>query len=161
LYLVSVAIMFFMGGGQEEPGWRGFALPRMQPRFGPLGGAVLLGLLWGLWHLPLYAWVPDYNNAGSGLVRIATSFLGFLGYTVALSAILAWALNGTRGSVFLVMLVHATANATFGFAPETRLASWSLTLAMAVLALVIVATTRGRLGYQHTPDASATAAAES
>ena len=46
----------------EEPGWRGFALPRMEARFGPLRGSVLLALLWAGWHLPLF-WYPGWTTA--------------------------------------------------------------------------------------------------
>lgn len=156
-YLLLVVIMMFLGGGQEEPGWRGFALPRMQARFGPLDGTAVLGLLWGLWHLPLYVLISDYNNAGSGFGSVATSFLGFCGYTIALSMIMTWVFNHTSPSLFLVMLVHGSMNTLFGLAPETTLASWSITLAFAALALVIVVATHGRLGYRTVPVASAPA----
>jgi membrane protease YdiL (CAAX protease family) len=159
-YLLLVVIMATLGGGQEELGWRGFALPRLQPRFGPLAGTVLLGVLWGLWHLPLYVLVDDYNNAGSGFVRVATSFLGFVGYTIAISLIMTWVFNHTRGSLLLAMLVHGALNATFGLAPETTLAAWSLTLAIAALALVIAAATHGHLGYRRMPLEAATAATD-
>jgi membrane protease YdiL (CAAX protease family) len=159
-YLALILVMFFLGGGQEEPGWRGFALPRMQARFGPLPGTVLLGLLWGVWHLPLFLWVPDYNNAGFGFVSVTATFLGFVGYSVALSLIMTWVFNHTRGSVFMAMLVHATANANFALAPESQLAGTSVVLSIAVLALVILAATRGQLGYRELPLAPATSAAD-
>ena len=57
LLLVSYPFTYlavFFGGGPlgEEPGWRGFALPRMQQRFGALWGTMILGVLWTCWHLP-------------------------------------------------------------------------------------------------------------
>jgi membrane protease YdiL (CAAX protease family) len=157
LFPVVVVALFFLGGGQEEPGWRGFALPRMQARFGPLAGAILLGLLWGLWHLPLFVWIPDYDHAGSGFVDVATSFVVFTtGFTVGLSLILAWVFNHTRGSVFMAMLLHASVNTALGLAPTTRLATMTVFLAIGVLGLVIVAATRGELGYRQRPGASET-----
>src|ERR671933_1437818 len=52
-YLGSFVLVTILGGPLfEEPGWRGFALPRLQPLHGPLVGTLILGLLWALWHLP-------------------------------------------------------------------------------------------------------------
>ena len=50
-----VLTFLFRGPLFEEPGWRGFALPRLQERHGPFAGSLFLGLLWGAWHLPLYS----------------------------------------------------------------------------------------------------------
>ncbi|HSP54645.1 MAG TPA: hypothetical protein VLS25_03570 [Dehalococcoidia bacterium] len=71
-----------------------------------------------------------------------------------------WVFNHTRGSVFMAMLVHATANANFALAPESQLAGTSVVLSIAVLALVILAATRGQLGYRDMPLAPATSAAD-
>jgi membrane protease YdiL (CAAX protease family) len=56
--LALFVYIFFLGGPVgEELGWRGFALPRLQSLHGPLVGSLILGVLWGLWHLPLF-WTP-------------------------------------------------------------------------------------------------------
>lgn len=87
-YLATFVVIVFVGGGQEEPGWRGFALPRLQQRFGPIRGSVLLGTLWGFWHLPLFVFIPNYDNAGYGAAEIATAFLVFVcGVTIGQIAV--------------------------------------------------------------------------
>jgi uncharacterized protein len=71
-YLVTFVFVAVLGGPLgEEIGWRGFALPRMQPLHGPLVGSIILGLLWGLWHLPEFM-VPTWadSSGGSGLLAI-------------------------------------------------------------------------------------------
>ena len=69
----GVSALFAAGIG-EEPGWRGFALPRIQ-RYRPLRGSLLLGALWGVWHLPLWLWIPGHSGARSGLPAIGLLIL--------------------------------------------------------------------------------------
>jgi membrane protease YdiL (CAAX protease family) len=147
-YLASVAFLAILGGGEEEPGWRGFALPRLQERFGPLVGSVLLGVLWGLWHLPLFVFVPDYNSAGRGPAGIALTFLAFaMAGTVGQSLLLTWLFNHTRGSVLLAVLAHASLNAGWLFVAPSRPASITVFLALAVAGAAVAIATRGRLGH--------------
>jgi membrane protease YdiL (CAAX protease family) len=53
-YLMTLAFVAVLGGGQEEPGWRGFALPLLQEKHAPVKATLILGFLWGIWHVPLY-----------------------------------------------------------------------------------------------------------
>jgi uncharacterized protein len=104
-YLATFIVILFVGGGQEEPGWRGFALPRLQEQFGPVPASLALGALWGIWHLPLFILVPNYDNAGYRPGQIATTFIIFAGgFMVGLSLLLTWLFNQTNGSVLLAML---------------------------------------------------------
>lgn len=53
-YLSTFVFVLFLGGGLEEPGWRGFGLPVLQEKYPPLLATLILGLVWGIWHVPLY-----------------------------------------------------------------------------------------------------------
>jgi membrane protease YdiL (CAAX protease family) len=70
VWTVSLALAFVLGGRRaevrldfliplaalgEELGWRGFALPRLQSRIGPLSASLVIGVIWAAWHLPYYA----------------------------------------------------------------------------------------------------------
>jgi membrane protease YdiL (CAAX protease family) len=62
LYVVATPVFLFVGGPVfEEIGWRGFALPRLQGLYGPLVGSLILGVLWALWHLPLFL-IPSWDT---------------------------------------------------------------------------------------------------
>jgi len=157
-YLVSYLLTFLAGGPLlEEPGWRGFALPRLQERCGPLLGTLLLGGLWSLWHLPLYLFIPGYNGAGSGLVSISIAFVEFAVVTTGLAFIITWVFNHTGDSALLTMLLHASSNTAisqfprlFPSRPPTPLSY----VALIVVTLLLIVVTRGRLGYRRkVPDA--------
>jgi uncharacterized protein len=96
IYLIFVGL--FAGGLDEELGWRGYALPRLQQRYGALVASLILGVIWAVWHLPNW-FLPDSNQA-------AVSFPIFLVGAVALSIILSWLYNSTGGSLLLVILAH-------------------------------------------------------
>lgn len=91
----------------EETAWRGFALPRLQARMSPLSAAVLLGTVWGLWHLPLFL------TAGTFQSRIP--FPGFLLSTVATSVLVSRIFDSTRGSVLLAAVFHAATDVAIAF----------------------------------------------
>lgn len=90
--------LLFVGLG-EEPGWRGFALPQLQTRHTPLMANLVLAPIWTIWHLPLFG-----NEFPWPIV--APFILSVFGGTFVLT----WLFNGTKGSVFLTMLFHATLN---------------------------------------------------
>ena len=86
----------------EEPGWRGFALPRLIERLGPNVGTLILGIAWAFWHLPLFA-VP-------GTAQYGIPFLPFLITLMAWSLLVTFIVMQTRGSAVGAMLFHASAN---------------------------------------------------
>lgn len=91
----------------EETAWRGFALPRMLPRFGRLGASLLLGLVWAGWHLPLFLIEGSFQSR-LPLVAFALS-------TVAVSVLIGWLVDACRGSVLIAALLHASTDVTIGF----------------------------------------------
>jgi membrane protease YdiL (CAAX protease family) len=149
-YIPAFIVILLVGGPlAEEPGWRGFALPRLEQRVGPLLGTLLLGMLWGLWHLPLFLFTPGYNGAGTGFVGIGLPFVSFVIGEVALAVIFTWVFNNTRGSVLLTMLLHASANTIIGTVFLTQRGYLSLYLTYSVVAVLLIVTTRGRLSYRR------------
>lgn len=84
----------------EEPGWRGFALPRLQNQFGPLPAAVVLGVIWAAWHLPFF-WYPGWAS-----IPVWLYFL----MVVPLSVIISFATNLARFGVIAPILIHAAFN---------------------------------------------------
>jgi uncharacterized protein len=86
----------------EEPGWRGFALPRLIARFRPIRGTLILGIAWAVWHLPLFmiAGTPQYR----------TSFLPFALMLMAWSMVITLLVLRAQGSVIPPMLFHASVN---------------------------------------------------
>jgi membrane protease YdiL (CAAX protease family) len=148
VYPLSFVFSFFLGGALfEEPGWRGFALPRLQQRFGPLWGTLLLGVLWGFWHLPVFL-VPGFNGAGTGFVGISIPFVEFVIGTMAMAVIFTWVFNNTRGSVLLAILLHTSADAAT--ATVSSLLVFSMVyVVLVVAALLIMVVTRGHLSYER------------
>ena len=95
----------------EEPGWRGFALPRLQARLGALGASLVLGVLWGLWHLPLALTSGDPT---------AGTFSGWYLLGITGDAVLyTWLFNSTGASLLLVVLLHAAMSTTGLFLAAT------------------------------------------
>jgi len=93
----------------EELGWRGYALPRLAQPLGLGGASVVLGVIWALWHLPLF-FLPGSGSDGQ-------SFPLYLLHVTALSVAICWLYWKTGGSLLLVMLMHASINNTAGIVP--------------------------------------------
>lgn len=104
---VVLLLVFLIGGYGEELGWRGFALSRLQERFGALGGALVLGLLWAGWHLPTFGVIETYREMSVPMI-----VGGFLFGILCGSVVLAHVWTRTGGSVLAVTLWHTTYNFT-------------------------------------------------
>ena len=107
-YPVAVVVVFFVGGGQEELGWRGFAQPTLQGRFSAGTASLVVGIVWVLWHVPLF-FAPGSPQGN----------LPFAPYVVAIlasSVVLAWLYNAS-GSVLVPMLYHGGINPIAAYFP--------------------------------------------
>jgi membrane protease YdiL (CAAX protease family) len=156
LVVGSYVTVALVGGGNEEPGWRGFALPRLQERYAPVSATLFLGVVWAFWHLPLLATDPsavyDFLWLAEQGPRIVLSVLNIVGFAFLLT----WMYNGTE-SVLLALLLHAginTANSTLVPLPIEAITGESfmtvlitVDVAVWVVAILLIATTRGTLGY--------------
>ncbi|MDC7226042.1 MAG: CPBP family intramembrane metalloprotease [Spirochaetales bacterium] len=103
LYVFSLSVL------GEETGWRGFALPRLQRKYGALVASLGIGVIWGLWHLPLFFIAGNFHQD--------ISFTLFMIQEVALSIVMTWIYNNSRGSLLLVHFFHAASNVTIGLLP--------------------------------------------
>jgi uncharacterized protein len=157
VYLPALLIFPALITWGEEPGWRGFALTRMQMAYHPLVAALTVGFLHALWHLPMYVLVRGPNAAGPwNTGAVLTNTLVIMVFTIFWS----WVFNRARGSILIAVLLHASVNATpvwiSSFAPElmqnqaVSLVSTAVVLAVAMLVVVL---TRGRLGYRKPAEA--------
>jgi uncharacterized protein len=161
-YLPTAAIGILYPSLGEEPGWRGFALPRLQQQHGPLIGSLILGVLHGLWHFPAY-FLPGFILPGRfDPVAFAANTCAIIVMTVVWT----WLFNRGQGSVLLIMLVHGASNATSGVFPELfptggPTDQWFICKVMGVVALLLIIGTRGKLGYSPPVGQTAVSEAES
>lgn len=158
-YLAPFALLFVMALA-EETGWRGFALPRLQERYGPLRGTLILGTLHGFWHLPALL-VPGFISGGT---PSATFIAGWIATAVAATILYTWIFNNSSGSLLIAIMVHAGSNASSALlgalVPDDPIlrpwqaaiynSRWNLAnlIPFAISAMLLIVSTRGRLGYR-------------
>jgi membrane protease YdiL (CAAX protease family) len=149
--LTSVAVYNYstlLGGPLgEEPGWRGYALPRLETALGPVRGSVVLGLLWTGWHLPLF-WYPGWTS---------TTLWVYVLFLTGQSLILTYGANLAGFGIITPIAMHAAFNTVSRFLPglfaDTQPSArlpFDLVMALCGLAIavVLIVATRGRLAYR-------------
>jgi membrane protease YdiL (CAAX protease family) len=118
LLVVEFGYAFFFGGGvSEEPGWRGFLLPRLLTRFSPLVASLLVWFPWALWHAPL-DFVGYAGPTFEAYLRTRVLIL------IPLCIILTWIYNRCGGTILSAAIFHSAYNAAPDFIPSTKLAVW-------------------------------------
>jgi membrane protease YdiL (CAAX protease family) len=137
----------------EELGWRGYLLPRLAERLGLGSAGVLVGVIWAMWHLPLF-----FATAGD---TSGQSFPLYLLQVTALSVTMTWLFANTRGSLLPVMLLHAAVNNTKDIVPSMEAGAtnpwalshssiaWISVTVMWVLAAYFLHAMRGRPAKQR------------
>jgi len=163
-YLPLFFLITIVGGPLgEEFGWRGFALPRLQEQTTPLLASVVLGLIWGLWHIPQF-FNPTAVHYELGLARLPLYVLAEVG----LATIMTWVYNKTRGSLLVGGLIYHNADnfwgvvlltaATFTTAmngsdtAHTDLRLWTISAIVGLVAAAVIAlATKGKLGKVEKP----------
>jgi uncharacterized protein len=125
---VAALVLFSVG---EEPGWRGFAYPRMARLAGPVAGSAILGAGWGLWHLTMM--VTPQGDLPDPLILLRTMV-----ELAAWSVVIAWFSERTGRSLFVAMCLHAGAhldNVSRAPTEEVRLVVLRLGVTLAAAAL--------------------------
>ncbi len=148
VFLATVVKNGFMVTLWEEPGWRGFALPRLESQYGPMKGTLTLGLLWALWHLPAYfvaGWLGPFNPVVLVVNLIAS---------ILLTVVFTWVYNNARESIQMTMILHASSNASSAYLASLPLkmsASGGLIIIglLVLSSVLVILFTRGRLSYHN------------
>jgi uncharacterized protein len=155
LFVSNVVAGLILPSLGEEPGWRGFALPRLQQRFHPVVAALILGVVHSVWHLPAIA-VPSLLGP-----LTLENFAAFTLTAAAATSVYVWVYNHSRGSILTAIVLHAASNAASSMLTNLFLANnvpldalpipyrWLNVIAFGVAAVVLTIATRGRLGYQR------------
>lgn len=151
-FLLGLWPLLLLGGQWEEPGWTGYALPRLQARYahlarGALVASLIVGLLRGLWHLPLVLMgaIPWYDA---------------LFLALAMQIVITWMYNRTGGSLLLVMLFHLASNIAGAIVPQLLGGNFNayypvFVAVSAGLALAVVAAAGPALGGRGAPEPAA------
>jgi uncharacterized protein len=132
------------GGAWEEPGWRGYALPKLQGGHSALLASLILGVVWAFWHLPLMV---------IGQIHLSDPV-----FIVAWTVVFTWVFNNTNGSVLIAMLMHNMHNVISGgyFSAMFSGADWVrqgwllVALWCAVAAIVVVVNGPEHLSRKYT-----------
>ena len=134
--IIPFAFSIFLIGPMEEFGWRGYVLDRLQERWNALVSSLILGIVWSLWHLPLFFIKDTYQyNLGVG----TPSFWLFMIGIVPLNVLFTWIFNNTRRSILAAMLLHFMVNFTGELVALTPRAELYSILLWIVAAIVVTA----------------------
>jgi membrane protease YdiL (CAAX protease family) len=134
--LGSFLPLLIIGPLSEEIGWRGYALERLQTRWNALTSSLIVGLVWALWHLPLFMMV------GTSQYELGIPFIGFLVNLMASSILYTWLYNNTKQNLWSAILLHwlytYTAQVLLSGVTRSPLYNWLEYLPYVIMAVVVV-----------------------
>lgn len=147
VFIINLILTSLVGGGNEEPGWRGYLTPLLMNRFKPVITCIMVGIIWVCWHLPLY-FLKSWSGGDQPI------FL-FILYAIPLSMILTWLYYKSKLSIIPAMLLHSATNIVFGYFPRPDVIIQSLSFDFNVLkaisywiiAIILLIITKGNLGF--------------
>jgi len=135
IFPFAVFILFF-GPVPEELGWRGYALDGLQARYNALVSSLVLGVVWALWHVPLFFMHGTFQHEQLGFNT--PNFWSYMCGTVLISVLFTWIYNNTHRSTLSAILFHFMVNFSGELMSLTRQARMYSTVLVSVLAIVIV-----------------------
>jgi membrane protease YdiL (CAAX protease family) len=127
--LLLLVYLLSTGPLLEELGWRGFALPRLLKGFNPFVASLILGFIWGLWHLPSFFL--------SGMVQAKLSLFAFILWTPCFAILITWVFQHTGGSVLITVLIHYMVNISASILGVTLPALGIVMLVASILVLAL------------------------
>lgn len=147
--VVEFARVLFLGGPvEEELGWRGFALPRLQAGRTAFSASVLLGLIWGVWHVPLYFVSGTGQQETASAAGVEFAIGAFVVWTIGLSILFTWLFNQTQGSLLVVILFHAAVNLG-AFVPAALGSTGAASFLYALVTWIVALLVAGRYGHEN------------
>ncbi len=129
-FAISAFVVSLFSNPWEEVGWRGFALPHLQRRYNALLATLIVGALWGLWHLPLFFWADNPMSE--------YPFLPWFIGTVAETFVYTWLYNSTGGSILLVALFHVVLNTAGALIPGVSVLVLAILYCLLAVALAAI-----------------------
>lgn len=137
IFPVYLLLIVFLGGGQEEIGWRGYILPFLEKRFGLIIGSLILGIVWAIWHIPLW-FMP-------GSSQEYMNFFGFMLSTIGYSYFFSWIIKSSGNRLLSGLFVHGTANAFIPLFPTiimehnvNQIRFWLYCIMVFIIGIIVV-----------------------
>ena len=138
IFPAYLLIMVFFGGGQEEIGWRGYILPFLEKRFGLIIGSLILGIIWAIWHIPLW-FMP-------GSTQVFMNFFAFMLSAIGYSYFFSWVIKASGNRLLSGLFAHGVANAFIPLFPTlilehnvNQIRLWIYALLIFTIGIFIVA----------------------